>query len=577
MKKRSRSALLSAGLLLSACSITPAPGGVYTVSGNVLAPGIGSAGGGGRATLTVSPPADWSAPHVRGQVLLSGLNETGPNGSPLSAQALTALSGVRTQRLTSAGLTLAYTPAGDSDAAFAARLSASGLTAQPNYRYQALDVPNDPGFPGNAGIRIGGVAYDQDYLTRINAQAAWDELAALGKTPLGARVAVLDTGVNAGHEDLAGRVLPGRDFCAALVNDNCVGEDSDTSDLTLSSEAGHGTSSAGLIGAATNNGKGLAGLTWSGQNILPVKVFGASGAVSGATTVSLTAGVKYAVAQSARIINLSLGFAGSNAGPDGDPALSAALAAATAANVLVVAAAGNTPDEGLYYPASDPNVLAVGALGRSDTLACYSARPISGQKALDLVAPGGNAGSGTATCYQSSPDDLLVLTSAPGPDRSGSGNSLYRLDAGTSFAAPQVSGAAALIRALRPGLTAAQVKSILIGSARTVAGGRLLDVGAAITAASTFDGGTVVVPPPNPAPLTPYSLTVSALQGTVMVAKFSRSGKSLIPSQRLPYRLNNLPAGTYTLSASLTVNGVVSQGQVQVTVGGDTQQDISTQ
>ncbi|GAA4008596.1 S8 family serine peptidase [Deinococcus rubellus] len=576
MKRFPRSALLSAGLLLSACSITPTPGGVYTVSGNVLVPGAGSAEGGGLATLAVSAPADWSASHVRGQVLLSGLNEAG-----LSAQTLTALSDVRTQRLPSAGLTVAYTPAGQSDAAFAARLTASGLMAQPNYRYQALDVPNDPGFPGNAGIQIGGAAYDQDYLTRINAQAAWDELAALGRTPLGARVAVLDTGVNASHEDLVGRVLPGRDFCAALVNGDCVGEDADPSDLTTGSEAGHGTSSAGLIGAATNNGEGLAGLTWSGQNILPVKVFGASGAVSGATTVSLTAGLKYAVAQSAQIINLSLGFAGSNAGPNGDPALSAALAAAAAANVLVVAAAGNTPGDGLYYPASDPNVLAVGALGRSDALACYSARPVSGQKALDLVAPGGNAGSGTSDCYQTSPDDLLLLTSAPGPGSSGTGNSLYRLDAGTSFAAPQVSGAASLIRALRPDLTADQVKSILIGSARTVTGGRLLDVGAAITAASAFGsgtgGGTVVVPPPDPNPLTSYRLTVNAFQGTVMVSKFSSSGKMQAATQRLPYRLNNLSAGTYTLDASLTVNGVVSQGQVQVTVGGDTQQDISTQ
>ena len=576
MKRLPQSALLSAGLLLSACSITPTPGGVYTVSGSVLVPGA-TAQSNDLTALTAPRSADWSAPHVRGQVLLAGLNNAG-----LSAQALTALSGVRTQKLPSADLTLAFTPAGQSDAAFAARLTASGLSVQPNYRYVALAVPNDPGYPGNAGIQISGTAYDQDYLTRINAQAGWDKLASLGRTPLGARVALLDTGVNAAHEDLAGRVLPGRDFCAALVTDdqgdtNCVGEDNDPSDLTTGSEAGHGTSSAGLIGAATNNGKGLAGLTWSGPNILPVKVFGASGAVSGATTVSLTAGVKYAVAQSARIINLSLGFTGSNTGPDGDPALSAALASAAAANVLVIAAAGNTPNQGLYYPASDPNVLAVGALGRSDTLACYSARPVSGQKPLDLVAPGGNAGSGTANCYQSSPDDLLVLTSAPGSGTAGSGNSLYRLDAGTSFAAPQVSGAASLIRALRPDLTATQVKGILIGSARSVAGGRLLDVGAAITAASAFGGGTVIVPPPDPTPLTPYSLTVSALQGTVVVAKFSSSGKLQGAVQRVPYRLTDLPAGKYTLSASLNVNGALSQGQVTVTVGSDTQQNIPTQ
>ncbi|AWN22024.1 serine protease [Deinococcus irradiatisoli] len=557
-------ALLLTGGLLSACSITPAPpsgefpggGTSYTVSGEVLAPGV--------KDIPAAQTGNWSAPHVAGQVLV---RSGGLSAQQLAPAARSALAGIRTQTLSSAGLTLAYTPAGQSDAAFAAKLARSGLSAQPNYFYRALAVPNDPGVPGNAGVKVGAATYDQDYLTRINAQGGWNALSALGKTPVGAVTAILDSGVDLNHPDLAGRLLPGRDFCPALLTDDqgntdCVGEDNDPSDLTTTSVAGHGTASAGLLGAATNNGLGLAGLTWSGRTILPIKVIGVGGSVAGATTASLTAGVNYAVAQGARVINLSLGLTG----PNTDPALAVAIGSAAAADVVLVAAAGNTPGDGLYYPASDPHVLAVGALGRSDALACYSARPQPGQKALDLVAPGGNAGTGTSTCNQFGPDDLLVL----GP------NGGYRLDAGTSFAAPQVSGAAALIRALRPDLTASQVGQVLTGSARTVPGGKLLDVGAAIAAAEVTDP-PVTPPEPHPTPEVRYTLQVEALQGGTVVGQYRTSGVRLTTPQRLPYTIADLPAGRYVLSATLTVGSRTSSGQVNVTLGGDTTLDIPTE
>ena len=535
-------AVLGLGLLLSACNVGGGgnPSALYTVSGNVLAPGVSAQG---FSTQSLSP-ADWSAPHVAGQVLLSTQTL---NAQTLTAQglngAVAALSGVRTQALGTAELTLAYTPAGQTDAEFAAELGRSGLSAQPNYLYQALSVPNDPGYPGNAGVRVGAISYDQDYLTRINVQAAWDRLSALGKSPTGARVAVLDTGVDAGHEDLAGRLLPGRDFCSALnEGSTCTGEDSDPSDLTSGGESGHGTSSSGLIGAVGNNGKGIVGLTWTGQTLLPVKVFGERGSVSGATTASLAAGVNYAVAQGARVINMSLGLRGANT----DPALSAALAAASKQAVLV-AAAGNTPGEGLYYPASDPNVLAVGALGKTDTLAYYSARPTSGQKPLDLVAPGGEPGNG---------DETLTL------DLSSRGK--YTLRAGTSEAAPLVSGAAALVLGLRPDLSADQVRGLLISSAKSVAGGKLLDVGAALQAAQLVTS----------TPGTPYTLRVDALQNGEVMGSVSSQGTAA--PQRLPYSIGKLPAGQYTLSATLKVGNVISSGQVSATLSGDAVVDIPT-
>lgn len=472
--------LVVLGALLSACGGqapsqggTPVPGGPpCLVTSPTGLPGGGLVAQGLPASALT---AHWNAPRVPGEVLI-----TSPGGA-LSPQALGALSGVRTQAV-GEHLKVAFTPQGETDEAFAARLAAAGLRAQPNYRYEALGKPNDPGYPGGTaeqgypGITVGGVAYDQDYLNRIDAQGAWDYLQSSGASKCGAvKVAVLDTGANKDHEELQGRIVQGTDFCSGLdANDNCAGTDPDYSEVTEGGNIGHGTSSAGLIGAATNNGKGIASVTWSGSGtamlsqLVIVKVFGANATASGATTESVVRGLDYARGAGAKVINMSLGFVGG-----ADPALSDAIGRAAQADIVMVAAAGNTPDQGLYYPASDPRVLAVGALGKTEDLACYSARPKSGQKALDLVAPGGNAGSGTANCLQQSGDDILTLFVNG-----------YTLEAGTSVAAPQVAGVAALVRAVNPKLSAQQVGALLKASAKTVSGGRLVDAGAAVRAAA---------------------------------------------------------------------------------------------
>lgn len=471
-------ALLGLTLLLSAC------GGDSTPSG-------GGGGGGGGSTgcaaaqslgqqnqslaapeaLSAVPPfqtpaPDWSAPHVAGQVLLvgmkGGLSTQNLSAQNLSAQAAAALSGVQLQQI-DAELVLAYTPAGQNDQAFASVLSQAGLRAQPNFIYEALATPNDPGYPGNAGVRVGGGAYDQDYLTRINAADGWNVAVACGKTTSGVKTAVLDTGVDSAHRDLAGRLLAGKTFDSKGNMTNGAPEISSNE-----GDRGHGTGVAGLIGAATNNGVGLSGVTWQGQNILPLRVLGAQGS----TSVALRAGLNYAVSQGAKVINMSLGY---KTNP-GDAALDTALTNAAKTAVLV-AAAGNTSTDGIYYPASHPEVLAVGAVGKTNSLACYSARAgaPSGSRQLDLVAPGGNAGTGTATCHASNPYDQLTLTTT---DQGG-----YALRAGTSEAAPLVSGAAALVWNVKPSLSAAQVRNILKTSATSVGGLKMLNVGAAVRAA----------------------------------------------------------------------------------------------
>ena len=267
----------------------------YTVSGDVLLPDAGVAVGsqGTDAQGLTAPQAqpgwsmpDWSLPHVPGEVLIVG-------GAASAIMGTLSLDGHGVQPTDAEGVVRVQTPAGESDQAFAARLpqslsagspdagqiGAQGLQqgavlVQPNYIYSALSVPNDPGYPtvGNAGIVIAGTAYDQDYLTRIKALGGWDAVQAAGKPVAGAVTAVLDTGIDRNHPEFQGRLLPGYDF---------ANNDADPSEV-LSGDVGHGTSSAGLIGAAGNNGVGLTGLTWSGQNLLPVRVFDDSG---GATTL----------------------------------------------------------------------------------------------------------------------------------------------------------------------------------------------------------------------------------------------------------------------------------------------------
>lgn len=448
------------------------PGAVCAPTGQSLVPSGGGVFEPGTALDPAALDALWQAPHVAGEVLLRGV----PGGA-LGAQNLPVLSGVRLQAVEGSDLLLAATPAGETDAAFARRLAAAGLRSQPNFRYEALAAPNDPGFPGDSrpGVRVGNLAYDQDYLTRIDALGGWNRLDALGKTKCGVLTAVLDTGVDRAHPELAGRLRPGFDFCARLEGSTCRGTDNVPDEVTAG-DVGHGTSSAGLIAANTNNGQGIAGLTWGGT-ILPVKVFGTDGTTTGATSASVVAGLNYAAEQGARVVNMSLGFRGAAGKPvQPDPALQAAIQAAANRDIVLVAAAGNTSGDGLYYPALDPNVIAVGAVGQGDSLACYSARPLSGQRALDLVAPGGQAGTGTSNCYANSPEDILTLTTVA--------RGSYTLRAGTSESAPLVSGTASLLRGAFPRLKAGQIRQALKEGARKTGNLNFLNVRGAVNAAN---------------------------------------------------------------------------------------------
>ncbi|HEX2865052.1 MAG TPA: S8 family serine peptidase [Deinococcales bacterium] len=415
------------------------------------------------AALNVPPlpkpfKADWSLPHVAGVVLV-----THPGGS-LAIQS--AAKGVKVQNL-GGMLNAVSVPSGQSAQSFAQGLAAqTGAIVQPDYLYRPLaapPTPNDPHYP------------DQFYLSQIDAPGAWAVRTAVNDGLL----AVLDTGVDLNHEDLAGRILPGKNFCVTLSDTGCSGTSDDISDIPTSvAEGGHGTHTFGIAAAGTSNGVGVSGITWTGK-VMMVKVFGYDAQGAASDSVALAQGIRYAADSGAKVINMSLGLPSYNTTVDPDQVLSQAITYADGKDALLIAAAGNyqpsTPDaqKTLFYPASNPLVVAVGAVDPSNHLSAISARG----SGLDLMAPG------QATVLNNSTGIYATL---PG--------TTYGPQIGTSEAAPQVAAIAALVRSQNPSLTALQTRSILQTSAKNLGaadqfGYGLVQGGAALLKAQAATSG----------------------------------------------------------------------------------------
>lgn len=240
--------------------------------------------------------------------------------------------------------------------------------------------------------------FDQQYaLPMMNVPQAWPSLPA---APEAVAVAVIDSGVCANHPDLQGRILPGWDW---VEND---GTPQDT--------FGHGCAVAGIIAANADNGVGIAGIAPNAM-IMPLRVLDERGL---GTYSNVAAALVWAADNGAQIINLSLGGANSSA------TLESAVQYAIGKGVMVIAAAGNTGGDTLLYPAAYPDVIAVGSVDASGARSSFS----STNAAIDLWAPGVDIHSTSL-------------------------NGGYAASSGTSFAAPQAAGVAALEMALGETLT----------------------------------------------------------------------------------------------------------------------------
>jgi len=248
----------------------------------------------------------------------------------------------------------------------------------------------------------------------VQAEQAWDI-----STGAGVKVAVLDTGLTQGGADGIGCVLPGIDIAYG---------DNDPSDGN-----GHGTHVSGTIAQKTNN-TGTAGLA-HGACILPVKVLDDTGSGSDA---DIAEGIAWAVANGARVINMSLGYpAGYTLDQFVGMASYNALNEASSQVTIVVASGNDSSTTGISYPANHPETIAVGATGYSNLQSYPNIAPYSNQgPALDLVAPGGDMslylnGSGY-------PDGIVQETIGS----SGWGHYFFQ---GTSMASPHVAAAAAML------------------------------------------------------------------------------------------------------------------------------------
>jgi type VII secretion-associated serine protease mycosin len=285
-------------------------------------------------------------------------------------------------------------------------------------------------------------------LDRMSVPDAWQQ-----STGTDVVVAVIDTGVDGNHPDLAGNVLTGYDAI-----DDTEGGDSDGN--------GHGTHVAGTVAAVTGNGEGIAGVAPDAK-VLPVKVLDADGSGWSSDTAE---GIVWAVDNGAQVINMSLGADSST------DAEEAAVAYAVENGVTVVAAAGNEREEGspTSYPAAYDGVIAVAATDLDDEIAEYSNRG----DYVDVAAPG----SGILSTY---PADL----SEDGSE--------YAELSGTSMASPHVAAVAALIKASRPDITPDGIQNALEESAVDLGdsgfdpdfGHGRIDAAAAIEAAAGGGGG----------------------------------------------------------------------------------------
>lgn len=383
---------------------------------------------------------DGLSPYQEGEVVVrwkDGAARKMPEG--LSASVVSSYSG--------GVVRLRLTPAQSVDAVLEnLRKDPQVIFAQRNVRYMALQC-----LPQDAYYDDDGQAWA---LRQIRAPQAWANFAMCPGDPPGAgavTVAVLDTGIDKSHGDLAGRWVSGFDF---------VNQDADASD-----DNGHGTFVSGIIGASWDGnapiahcvpfstaGGGFAGVAGD-VRILPVKILDDRGFGDSA---ALIAGLDYAVTQGARVINLSLGS------PVIEPGEKEALDRAIAAGVVVVAASGNQGGS-VLFPAAYPPVVAVGATDASGSVAFYSNKGAQ----LDLVAPGGGAAFSQYLPGQNIFSTVLqcAATASAADYPRKTGDSFYGTALGTSFAAPFVTGAAALLFAWDASLTADQVVNRLISTA----------------------------------------------------------------------------------------------------------------
>lgn len=309
--------------------------------------------------------------------------------------------------------------------------------AEPNFIRRAMLQPNDDLYRW------------QYHYDDIRLPQAWD----LTKGSSEVIVAVIDTGVYLEHTDLSGKLITGYDF---LDDDT---DPDDPGDNPTGASTWHGTHVTGTVAAQTDNNRGVAGSGWN-TRVMPLRVLGSGGG----ETADVIQAIYYASglpnrsnqlpSKKADIINLSLGGGGRST------AEQEAINAAREAGVIVVAAAGNSGSDELFYPASYDGVVSVSAVGPDKERPRYS----NFGDSIDMAAPGGNLDIDLNSDGEA---DGVYSTIAIEDSNTGSRSSGYGLLEGTSMAAPHVSGVIALMRAVYPDLSPSDLDTLIASGAIT--------------------------------------------------------------------------------------------------------------
>lgn len=295
---------------------------------------------------------------------------------------------------------------------------------EPIYREQLLYTPNDPAITNE----------NQYYLSVIKAFEAWDVTQGSSEIVIG----ISDTGFDRDHQDINAKIYRnvadppnGIDDDNNGYVDDFLGYDfADNDSIAEADNSDHGNRVGGVAGANTDNSLGIAGVGFN-TLISPLKVFRSSNNASNSAYES----VIYAADNNFDIINLSWGSANTYS----QAAQDIINYAVEEKGLIVIAAAGNTPEDLPFYPASYDNVLSVAATEPDDSKASFSTFNYN----VDMVAPGREVYSTNK-------------------------NNGYGIDGGTSYSSPMVAGAAALVKHQFPDLTANQIQERLRVSATSV-------------------------------------------------------------------------------------------------------------
>lgn len=476
--------------------------------------------------------------------------------------------------------------------------------AEPNFIRKPFVEPNDTHFS------------KQWHYELINLPQAWDVTQGSDDVI----VAVIDTGVLFDHPDLDGRLVDGFDF---ISNQTTAGDgngiDPDATDVgddpnasenpARASSSFHGTHVAGTIGAKTNNGAGVAGVTWA-TRIMPLRVLGRGGGTDAdiAQAILYAAGLPNSSGTTpqersniprADIINMSLGAAGPS------QTMQDAITQARNQGVIVVAAAGNENTSALTSPAGLEGVISVSAVDLNARKAPYS----NFGPRIDVAAPGGNT---TADLNRDDfPDGIL---STLGNDE---GDFTFRFYQGTSMATPHVAGVLALMLAVNDQLNPDDIDQLLAGTHQStnqritrdlgitgrddLYGHGLIDAVLAVQAAQAIPGGGNLPPPTTPVlSVSPSSLDfsnyISTLQfninntgvGTLTITEITDDAPWLTvtpTSGTAPLTVNatvdrtGLADGNYTATITITSDAPQNPAAtvtVQMTVGGATSGNVGT-